>query len=340
MLARKASWFGVIIALIFGPLAFGQITFETVMSSNGIGGVGAFNSSSKTRIDGDKKRSESQFQFTGAIMKHFSPKGTNIDITRLDKELMWSFNDKDKEYTQITFAQMKQQIEEAMKSMGSVDPSAEQEKEKRDQEYEWSKPELLVKKLGDKQNINGFPSEHYLITLTTIGKHKATGIMDTLLFSSNSWNSTAVLNDMQAVTAFELRFAEKLGFDKPENMGMMQLLNLYGEEIRSLQKQVSKVEGYPVRMIFTGSMTTYAYAKSGNQTEAVEGSKTDVTDVKGALGGFLGKKIKQAATKGGAEKSKSAKKELFQMTNELKSLSSGGLGEELFNVPAGYKLKS
>lgn len=340
MFARKASWFGAIIAFIFVPLVFGQITFETVMSSNGIGGVGAFNSSSKTMIDGDKKRSESQFQFTGAIMKHFSPKGTNIEITRLDKEVMWSFNDKDKEYTEVTFAQMKQQIENAMKQTGSVDPSAEEEKEKRDQEYEWSKPELKVKKLGDKQNINGFPSEHYLITLTTIGKHKATGVMDTLLFSSDSWNSTAVLQDMEAVTAFELRFAEKLGFDKPENMGMMQLLNLYGEQISSLRKELGKIEGYPVRMTLAGSMTTHAYAKTSGDAASAEESKTDVTDVKGALGGFLGKKLKKAVTKESEDRAKSSTKEIFQMTNELKSLSSGGLGGELFNVPVGYKLKS
>ena len=324
-----------------------QVTYESVTTSDGFMGMGASVSTDKTFIEGDARREESQIQFTGSIMKHMSPKGTEIEITRLDKEVIWKMNDKDKKYTEMTFAEFKKMMDEGLQNQPMM--TRPEKKPEEEPEYEWQTPVVKAKDLGEKKEINGFSCKHYLVTVTTIGKQLSTGKLDTLLLSADMWNSVNVGNAMKKITDFELRLAKALGLDKMAG-AMGPLMAQYGEQFKKLAEEMKKVEGYSVLTDMTLAMTTHSMPQqSKEELDAAqaepEPEATDVTDVKGAFGKMLGKKFKDAA-KAKAEKSKADKpkgdpnqKVLFHTTTELKSITAGALAADLFEVPAGYKLQ-
>ena len=84
------------IFVILSQVVFGQVTFETKVTSYGFMGMGAFESTTKTFLQGDAQRTDAKLKFTGAFMKMLSPKGKVTNIIRLDKELIWDFDNKKK----------------------------------------------------------------------------------------------------------------------------------------------------------------------------------------------------------------------------------------------------
>jgi hypothetical protein len=339
----KKSGF-IVTSVIFAALLYtaalqAQVTYETSTTSRGFLGMGGFTATSKIMIQGDARRQENQMQFTGTIMKHLSPKGTTVDITRLDKELFWNFNDKDKKYTETTFAEYKKLFEEGKMTMPM--PGQEEEKPADQQEYEWQEPVVKVKDLGDQQKINNFSCKHYLVTVTTIGKHKATGKLDTLLVSADMFNSVNVGKAMKQISDFDLRLLKALGLDKLDNSALQMVAARYALQMKKLAEEMRKIEGYPVRTEMLFTMTTHAMAaQKPAETAEKEEESTPPTDVKGALGGMFGKKLKEMA-KAKAAKSEGDpnRKELYQSVHELVTIAVGDVPADQFEVPAGYKLQ-
>ncbi len=335
-----AAW----MLVVFVAAVSAQVTIESKASSAGFYGMGGFTSTSKVMVQGDAKRSETRLKFSGAIMKHFSPKGTTIDITRLDKQLMWNFNDKDKKYTETTFAEMKELFESG-KSMYDMPEQQEQEnpeQEEMESEYEWQEPVVEIKKTGETISISGIKCDHYLATIMTIGTHKQTGKLDTMLFKGNFWNSPTTSSELQKAADFEKRLAEALGFDFSSDRGMAQFMQAFKEQASQLQDSMGEMKGYPLKMDMEYTVTTNAYAAeqaAAQEEESQESNDVDVTDVGGALGGFFGKKISKMAEKKVAPKADGGNKMLFQSSYEVTNIKTGNISADKFEVPSNYKLQ-
>ncbi len=337
----------MLIALLVVSVLQAQVTYETVTTTSGIMGMGAATSTVKTFLQGDARRQETQMQFTGSIMKHMSPKGSEFEITRLDKELIWKFNDKDKKYTEMTFAEYKKMMEEGMKGFPQ---EQKREKEEGKPEYEWQTPVVKAQNLNEKQTINNFACNHYLVTVTTIGKQLSTGKLDTLVLSADMFNSINIGKAMKQISDFDLRLAQALGLDEMKKMAGP-LLAQYGDQMKKLAEEMKKVEGYPIRTEMDFTMTRHTMPEKPQSEQEVAGEEkeeqpsSDVRDVKGALGGMFGKKMKDMA-KARADKSKEDKaagegknKGFFHTTTELKSITVGDIAADQFEVPAGYQLQ-
>ena len=332
-------WITMLLLMGFS-LSWGQVTIESAVTSDGFYGMGGFTSTVKTMIDGDAKRTETELKFTGAIMKHFSPKGKEIEITRLDKQVFWKFNDREKKYTEITFDQMKELFESG--DTGYEMPEQEQEnpeQEKTESEYEWQEPKYDVKKLESNVSIAGQNCDHYLATITTIGVHKQTGKQDTMLFAGDFWNSLKNSKEMQIVDDFEKRLAEALGYQQLANRGMAQFMAMYKDQAEQFQESMQKMEGYPLKMEMVYNITTHAYETEQAKAEAEkqEDNSVDVSNVQNALGGMFGKKIAKMA-KESMTSEQQGPKVLFKSTYEVTGIKSGSIGSDEFQVPEKYKL--
>ncbi len=210
-----------VIAIVFAQMVFGQITFETKMTSDGFMGMGAFESTTKTYLIENAQKTETKLKFTGAIMKMFSPKGTVTNIIRLDKELIWDFDNRKKTYTERTFDEIRKTFEEyGQAGYAQQMPPSSSSEEDYEVEYEWSKPVVKVKNLKKTKTINGFNCQHYLASVTTVGTHLETGIKDTMLFAADLWNAKNVSKKMDLVYDFNSRYMKAIGFDIPENQGL------------------------------------------------------------------------------------------------------------------------
>lgn len=327
----------VVVAIALAQIAMAQVTFETKVTSYGFMGMGAFESTTKTFLRTDAQRTDTKLKFTGSVMKMFNSKGTVTNIIRLDKELVWNFNDRKKKYTEQTFDKIResfQQLEEGEYTQGMSAGSTDEDYEA---EYEWSKPKVKVKNLGEKKTINGFSCQHYLASVTTIGTHIETGIKDTMLFVSDLWNAKNVSKKMDLVYDFNKRYMKAIGFEVPENQGLAMIAGMYKEHMQTLGDEVSKLKGYPIVNDMKLTITKNAAPKVEEQKE----ESISLRDIQRGFGGLLGKKLlKDAAKKKKSdEPRKSSVSELFHMKSEVLSIVEGSVSTNKFEIPKGYKLK-
>lgn len=324
--------------------ALAQITYTETIVSKGFYGQGAFNTETKTFIDGDKKATESQFKFTGSLMKHFSPKGTDIEITRLDKELFWKFTEKDKAYKELTFKDMRKMFEEGETDTDWPDTGedAQEDPEKNDNsEYEWQEPTVKVVDTGEVKKINSFDCRRYIILVETVGKHKTTGIMDTVLYKNDTWNTENMTQTLEKIQEFDYKLAEKLGFDRQGNRAMARVMSMYQDQLQMLNDEMKKVKGYSIKTEMSITQTVHARQKDSKvpeMSEEEEDSGFDLSNPKSALGGLFGKKAKKMVSKKVVkEKSDTNRLEIFQAAMELKDIQEENIDPLKFEVPERYK---
>ena len=332
--------------LIMAQVVFGQITYKTKVTSYGFMGMGAFESTTKTYLQGDAQRSDSKLKFTGAFMKMLSPKGTVTSIIRLDKELVWNFNDKKKKYTEQTFEEMRKTFEELEEAGYSQDMQGASADEDYEEEYKWSKPVVKVKNLKENKKINEFSCQHYLASVTTVGTHIETGIKDTMLFVSDLWNAKNVSKKMELEYDFNKRYMKAIGVDIPENQGLAMIAGMYKEHMQTLADEISKLKGYPIVNDMKLTMTKNLASVEQEEMEEEEPEKESLSmrDIQRNFGGLLGKKVAKDIFDKKAEKKtekpqKATVSELFHMKSEVLSINEGSISADVFEVKKGYKLK-
>lgn len=321
----------IILPLII-QIAFGQVTYKSTVTSDGFMGMGAFKSNVKTYIINNAQRSETDLKFTGKFMRHFSPKGTQVSIIRLDKELVWNLDTAKKTYTEQTFAEIKEMMEQGMGETGQPMPEEDTDYES---DYDWSKPKVKVENLKEAKDINGFHCNHYLASVTTIGTHRETGIKDTMSFLADLWNSKDVTENMNLVYEFNKKYMKAIGVDVPENAGLAMISGMYQEQMQTLENEIQKIDGYAIINDMKLTMT-----KNVVPEEEAE-SEDDVTlrEIQRDFGGLLGKKLVKKATDKKKEEKKSSVVELFHMKTEVSEISSADVGASKFEIGKGYKLK-
>jgi len=332
------------IFLILSQVIFGQITYKIKVISDGFRGMGAFESTTTTFLQGDAQRSDAKLKFTGRFMKMLSPKGTVTNIIRLDKELVWTLDDKKKKYTEQTFDEMRETFEEYGEAGYSQDMQGASSDEDYEAEYKWSKPVVKVKNLGDKKTINGFNCQHYLASVTTVGTHIETGIKDTMLFVSDLWNSNNVSNKMDSVDDFSKRYIKAIGFELPGNQGLAMIGGMYKDQMQTLGDEISKLKGYPVVNDMKLTMTKNLTSVEQEEEEELEEENLSMRDIQRNFKGLLGKKVMKdvfdkKAEDTTEESQKSSVSELFHMKSEVLSINEGNIATDKFEVKKGYKLK-
>jgi len=325
----------ILIAIFAIQVAFGQVTYKETVKSDGFMGMGAFKSTTKTYLVDYAKRTQTSLKFTGKFMKHFSPKGTEVSVVRLDKKVVWNWtlDSKKKRYTEQTFDEIKEMMEEGMANADQQMPEQETDYES---EYKWSKPKIKVKNLKESKEINGFNCDHYLASVTTVGTHKETGVKDTMLFVADLWNSKKISKDMDIVYEFNKKYLKALGIDVPENAGMAMITGMYRDQMASLEEEIQKLDGYPIVNDMKLTMTKNAIPE---EEEAAE-EKVSLSDIKNDFGGLLGKKImKDAAKKKKKDEKKSSVVTIVRIKSEIKEINTEDIAETKFEVQKGYKLK-
>lgn len=326
----------VLIALFAIQFSFGQVTYKETVTSDGFMGMGAFKSTTKTKLVDYAKRTETNLKFTGKFMRHFSPKGTEVSVVRLDKKLVWNWmlDAKKKTYTEQTFAEIKKIMEEGME--GANQPMPAEEGTDYESEYKWSKPTIKVENLKESKEISGFNCKHYLASITTIGTHKETGVKDTMLFVSDLWNSKDVSKNMNLVYDFNKKYMKAIGIDVPENAGMAMITGMYKDQMEVLEKEIQKIDGYPVVNDMKLTMTKNAIPKE----EVKKEEKVTLKDIQNDFGGLLGKKIMKDAKKNKKKDEKPSVIKIMRIKSEISEVNTDDIAATKFEVKKGYKLKN
>jgi hypothetical protein len=323
-----------------------DVTIKRTSTMKGMGGILDAEVKSSDCIKGDKSCNDAESHFTSGIMKFATGgKGTKTtSIARLDKDVMWQVNHKDKSYTEMTFAQMRAMMDSLKTAMAGKKGKTEFDTS----EVTFAPPKFDVKKTGVKETISGYPCEQSILTMTVEGTNKKTGekfqmvtTMDMML--------TQDAPGGQEYEQFGRKMAEKMGFsmDASSAQSMMSALGAYGIDAKKLAEEAAKMKGFPMRQIvrFAGQGGQFAAADSArnDQSKARESSdeeqsgKNDVATK--ALSSLFGKKKGDKGKSGDSASKEPPDNALFKMTTEVTEISTNPVPDALFEIPAGYKLK-
>jgi len=368
----------LILALLLCSSASADVVIKEKSVSEGLGGFGNGTTSRTLIVAGDKSRSEDEATYTGRF-KTLAGGGkphTTVSITRIDQEVIWSLEPEKKQYTELTFAQMREMM---TKGRAGADQTTK-DAEAKDAGMTFT---VDVKRTGAKETVNGFPTEQVLITCVGKPKNPEKGAENAeIRLVMDEWLTKSAPGAQEQVEFYK-RFAEKLGLD-PQLSGVSAMVQqMYGNGMKELAAKMKGLGGVAIRSTFTiegssqmaeaqkqgaqQSQSRQAEAraereKASGQAEAEEKrqDQEDAKDIgsaaatgggiKGRLGGFLGRKLAGTAQKKVEEKTEKKAEEmsssntaaggpLMKVVTEVISITTSSAPAGSFDVPAGYKLQ-
>ncbi len=239
---------GVFLAL--NGATFADVRVKSTIKMEGV--IGLMNSEGETElmISGEKGKSISTIKMTNKVMKFLGagkPQET-VAITRLDEEVFWDLNIKDKKYTEKTFAQVRAEIEKALEDSRKERAKAAKKNPEDSLKYATT---IDVKKTGKTEIIAGHAAEQYIITMSTYGKSKegGSGMFRVVL---DSWHATAV--GEEEYTAFYTKLAEKMSSGNNDQKSPEGVLVGFGIDPSDLGEKMKEVKGPSLRTIMTITM--------------------------------------------------------------------------------------
>jgi hypothetical protein len=275
----------------------------------------------------------------------------SAQIIDLDSETITRVNFAAKTYSVITFAQMKQAMDDAAKKM-----QEHQKGSQADMQFEVS-----LKDTGAKKVIAGLDTHEVVMTLKMKGSDEKSGAKGSMDMVTDMWLAPKVPG-YDEVRAFYKRMGEKLNWT-PGGNPMMASRPDMSKAMAEMYKEGSKMDGMPVYEVVNMGGTAEGMQQNPNTGQAAPAPSTtqaspaqssdQPTSVGGALGGALagrfglGKKKKpqtddsqqstgtQAQPSGGSQ-SASGSASLMEMTIEMSNFSSASVDGSKLEVPAGF----
>jgi hypothetical protein len=361
-----------IVSLTLASPSSADITIRQKTISSGLGGFADATTVSAVTVAGDRSRSEDEYTYTGRFKTLVGKKPKqSVTITRVDRGLVWTLEPQKKQYKEMTFAEMKEAMDKAAREIeqAQAEDMDSQQPGPNDQGMKFT---VEVKKTGAKQEINGFACEQVIVSC--IGKPEKPQPGEEgaeLRFVLDQW-LTPALPGQDELAAYYRRLADAMGIEQQFAGMSLMARRMYGNAMKEMAAKFKDVKGYAIRSAFTvegqggsGQQTSAAQAKADTdkaydeakkgqaQSEKVQDAADAATigsqaatgqDTKGAIGGFLGRKVAQmVAKKAEAKAAKAAeggsggKGPFFKMVTEVTAVSAGSAVAADFDVPDGYK---
>lgn len=262
----------------------------------------------------------------------------NSTIIDLDKETITEINLSKKNYSVITFAQMRQAMDDAM-------AKAQAQQQKRKAEPQGSQPnvdakfKVSAKATGKTKSVQNLTAKEMVITMDLEGTDKDTGQSGSLTVINDAW--MANVPGYEQVKAFHQKMAQKLAREfQPELSRMAMSDPRMMQGMAESAKELSKVSGVPVETVMKmGSGITVDTTDSNSEKQG--------PSVRDAITSGLpfGRKKKdpepepKPAGKPGAKNDPkdSGAALLLQMTTDMSEFSTGAVDGSKFEVPSGFK---
>jgi len=272
---------------------------------------------------------------------------TDGTIVDLSEEKFYSLDMKKKNYTVMTFAEMRRQMEEARRKAEEEARKAEaqaprdEKKEEKGEKAPEMEVDFDVKETGQKKAINGFDTKQVVMTITLREKGKTLDQSGGLVLTSDMWMAPTVAA-MRELLDFDIRFAKAL--NGPETFGasveQMQAALAAHPQLKQglarMAEESKKMDGTAILTTTTMEAVKSADALAAEQQNAAKGEdkSSPPTSVGGLIGGF-GRRMAQrkSETKDAGPKARTA---FMTITNERLSISTTVSANDLA-MPAGFR---
>ncbi|MCU1236148.1 MAG: hypothetical protein JWP63_4115 [Candidatus Solibacter sp.] len=274
---------------------------------------------------------QSTVSVKGDKMLHRS--AAHVSVIDLGTQTITSIDTQKKQYSVMTFDEMKQMIDQMSQKM-------KQNSGKGEMNFKVS-----ANATGKAKQISGFDAKEMVMTMEMEAANNEKGEKGSMTIISDMWIAPGVPG-YQEVRDFYKRMAEKINWAPGGNMFMQNPQVSKG--MAEVYKEASKVDGVPVQQIISMGPTGTVKANDGSNPPPPPQPAVERPSVGSALGGALGGRFGLGRTKksssdqpppeakqdgSGAQGSGS----LLEMTTELSSFSSNAVDPGQFEVPAGFK---
>jgi hypothetical protein len=283
----------------------------------------------------------------GNRMAHINRDST--EIIDLDRETITEIDQAKRQYSVLTFQQMKERMEKAARQ-------TRQDKSDSQAEVNFK---AKVRNTGAKRQIANLSTKESILTLSIEAKDKQSGQSGAMAFTNDMWMAPEIPGYAE-VRDFERRFATKMGFLTGGALSALVAMQpSMGQGMGEMVKEMSKLQGVPVLQIVRVGSTANGEPLPAASEAPLPASKDDnnmpsagevaqesaasaITSKLGGLGGFggFGRKKKQEPK---PEQPTSAKAQpgtasvLIESETEMNGFSSTTIDGTRFDVPAGYK---
>jgi hypothetical protein len=302
-----------------------DVSYKQKTTSSGALGFGGTETQTTVLLKSDKQKMVTQTEFTGKLSK-FMAKGStkSVQITRLDKGLIWDIDLDKKKYTETSFEEMKKMFEEMEKAI----PEAESLKTEKEAVPE---PKVEVSVTGKKKKIGGYPCEQAIIKMTMEGEDEQSGEKQTFIITNEMW-LTKDFPAEKEIKEFASKMSQKLGMEQGYEQGMLSAFTRFGVDVNQISKEMEKVEGFPILQTITmeaeGEKIEAETESSAEEEEEEDEEDIEEEALKGLAKGLFGKKEKEEKEEGNI---------ILSITTEMTEVKTGKVSDSEFELPADLK---
>ncbi len=283
---------------------------------------------------------QSTISVKGDRMVHRS--ANHASVIDLGSGTITSIDFQKKQYSVMTFDEMKQMMEQLSQKM--------QKNDKGEMKFKVS-----ADATGKTKQVSGFDAKEMIMKMEMEGTDKESGQKGGMTVTTDMWIASGIPG-YQEVRNFYKRMAEKINWTPGGNMFAANPQVSSG--MAEVYKEVAKLDGVPVQQLITmgasGQPGAAGASSDGSAAPAPQQPAAQPQSIGGALGGALGGRFglgrkktpppadppaAPASGSGSASggQSQGAPGSLLEMTTEMSSFSSNAADESLFAVPAGFK---
>jgi hypothetical protein len=351
-------------------IASADITTQQRVAIEGIGGMSFANMAGTTTtiISGERSRTDSDMQLQSKIVRMLArgASGAQADIVRLDLDKIEHLDVAKKEYTETSFAQLREQMQQAM-GAGSGQRAAQPPPTSiDDSKCAWSDPKADVRRTGEKATFAGFDAERLIITASQACTDPQSGQVCEFVLALDEWLAPQFASSAEALK-FQRAYAQKLGLGTATTSREVAeraqaMFGRYQGIWGQIGSKTKDMKGYPIKTTFAfavggpqcqnGAQSSSAStANSGGSTTSEPSGATAIAgQIGGKIAGMFHKKSDNPPADADGQKASAPPAAaapllppgmlpLMTMSSELLSVSTTPVDPRVFEIPADFKLK-
>jgi hypothetical protein len=190
----------------------------------------------------------------GNRMAHINP--TSTEIIDLDAETITTIDTVKRQYTVMTFEQMKQQIAAAAAKMKEQqqknEPASSQQPSMTDVKFQ-----IHVRNTEQTRDVSGLSTKESILTMNMDATDKTSGQTGSLAITNDMWLAPEVPG-YDEVKEFYRKFAVRMGtvFNSAINPAMLAQYQGAGKGMAEMAEEMSKLKGTPILQVMRVGMTT------------------------------------------------------------------------------------
>lgn len=360
-LRKAAGAAAAITAACITSVTLADVTIQQHIAVEGVGLMAAGNMSgtTKTTISGDRSRTDSDIKLESRFVRMLAhgAVGPTAEIVKLDQDKIDRLDLTRKQYTELTFEDMKAQLQKAVNQAEQNQNNPQTQKPLDESKCEWLDPKVDVRRPGEKATYAGYDSERLIIVASQPCKDKETGAICEVALALDEWLAPSFTASAEA-ERFRHAYAQKIGLDLTSGRGAFgggdirerarAMFGRYSGIWEQIVAKTKDVKGYPVKMSFSfafgGEQCKDAKSQQQQQTSDSDSSPSTSGGLAGQVAGKLGslfhrKKDDEAQTQPAPTPSllPGGLLPIVTLTSQLESVSTDGVSPALFEVPADFK---